>query len=259
MEGRVVLITGAASGIGKALALLCAEQHCRVAIVDRNEAAARSVAADAMNRGATSTISIGADVSVEAEVERAFTETEQRLGIPTAVCANAGIDRGGRIHELSAERWREVMAVNLDGVFYTAKYAIRSLLRIHTSGSIVCVSSPAAVVGFSAGGVGAYSASKGAVSALVRSLAVEYAREGIRVNAVVPGTTETPLAWANVSIGDIPEFRKRLSAEIPLGRLARAEEPAAAALWLLSDESNYVTGSHLVCDGGILAKAAISF
>jgi NAD(P)-dependent dehydrogenase (short-subunit alcohol dehydrogenase family) len=97
------------------------------------------------------------------------------------------------------------------------------------------------------------------VSALVRSLAIEYARNGIRVNAIVPGATETPLAWANCDPQRAPELRKNLSAEIRLGRLAEPEEPARAALWLFSSESSHVTGSHLVCDGGILAKASISF
>jgi NAD(P)-dependent dehydrogenase (short-subunit alcohol dehydrogenase family) len=259
MKGRVVLITGAASGIGKALALLCATRQCQLVVVDQNAAAASEVAQEATTRGAPSAISIAADVRVEAEVERAFAEAEQRLGVPTAVCASAGIDRSSQFHDLPADQWRQVIAVNLDGVFHTAKHAIRGLLRTATAGSIVCVSSPAASVGFAAGGAVAYSASKGGVSALVRSLAVEYASRGIRVNAIVPGATETPLAWANVDPQKIPDFRKQLSAEIPLGRLAEPEEPARAALWLFSDESSYVTGSHLVCDGGILAKASISF
>ena len=96
------------------------------------------------------------------------------------------------------------------------------------------------------------------MSALVRSLAVDYARHGIRVNAVVPGATETPLMWANVSDADRASVEETVRAEVPMGRLADPEEPAQAVLWLLSGDSSYVTGSHLVCDGGILAKASIS-
>jgi NAD(P)-dependent dehydrogenase (short-subunit alcohol dehydrogenase family) len=113
-------------------------------------------------------------------------------------------------------------------------------------------------VSFAAGAAGAYSASKGGISALVRCMAVDYAKYGIRVNAVVPGATETRLMWANVEPSAMPEMRRRICEEVPLGRLASPEEPARAVVWLLSDESSYVTGSHLVCDGGILAKACIS-
>jgi NAD(P)-dependent dehydrogenase (short-subunit alcohol dehydrogenase family) len=258
-KDRVVLITGAGSGIGRALAILCAERGCKVAIVDKNKQAGEMVAREAMNAGSPASIPFAADVSLEEDVEHAFAETDRHLGVPTAVCASAGIDKGGSFHDLSAALWRQTMAVNLDGVFFTAKHAIREILRANRKGSIVLVSSPAAYVGFAAGGAGAYSASKGAVSALVRSLAVEYAHLGIRVNAVVPGATETPLAWSNVDPEKIPELRRQLSTEIPLGRLAAPHEPARAALWLFSDDSAYVTGSSLVCDGGILAKGSISF
>ena len=105
---------------------------------------------------------------------------------------------------------------------------------------------------------GAYSATKAGVSSLVRCLAIDYARFGIRVNAVVPGATETGMMWNNVSPSAIAAMREQLHREIPLGRLAEPEDPARCVVWLLSNESSYVTGSHLVCDGGVLAKASIS-
>jgi NAD(P)-dependent dehydrogenase (short-subunit alcohol dehydrogenase family) len=259
MKDRVVLITGAGSGIGRAIALLSAERGAHLAIVDLNLAAAQATAEEASRRGAAATLAIEADVSVAGDVERAFVEAERRLGVPTAIAANAGIDRSGKTHELPLEAWQKVISVNLSGVFHTSRYAIQGLLRAKCAGSIVCVSSPAATVAFAAGGTDAYSASKGGVSALVRCLAVEYAKNGIRVNAIVPGATETPMAWANSDADKIPQLRQQLSSEIPLGRMAQPEEPARAALWLFSEESSYVTGSHLVCDGGILAKASISF
>jgi NAD(P)-dependent dehydrogenase (short-subunit alcohol dehydrogenase family) len=259
MKDRVVLITGAGSGIGRALALLCAEKGCKIAIVDKNNEAGEIVARETIEVGAPASISIAADVSLEEDVEHAFSEADKYLGLPTAICASAGVDKGGPFHDISSDLWRHVMAVNLDGVFFTVKRAIKRLLEAKSKGSIVLVSSPAASVGFAAGGAGAYSASKGAISALVRSLAVEYAHVGIRVNALVPGATETPLAWSNVDAARIPEYRRQLSNEIPLGRLATPREPASAAFWLLSDDSAYVTGSNLVCDGGILAKGSISF
>jgi NAD(P)-dependent dehydrogenase (short-subunit alcohol dehydrogenase family) len=259
LRGRVALITGAGSGIGRALALLCADCGCKLAIVDKNRHSSDVVASEAMDRGSPLAISIGADVSVEAEIEHAFEETEKSLGIPSAICANAGIDIGGPFHELEVGQWQRTIAVNLDGVFFTLRRAISEMLRGRIGGSIVCISSPAASVGFAAGGVGAYSASKGGVSALVRSLAIEYARCGIRVNAVVPGATETPLMWSNTDPAMIDRFRTQIETEIPLRRLAEPQEPAKAAMWLLSSDSAYVTGAHLVCDGGILAKASISF
>jgi NAD(P)-dependent dehydrogenase (short-subunit alcohol dehydrogenase family) len=181
---------------------------------------------------------------------------EELGAVDSLVCA-AGIDRGGLLHELSFECWRQVLATNLDGTFLCMQQALRHMLQLGR-GSIVCCSSPASFVAFAAGGASAYSASKGGVSALVRTAAVDYARYGIRVNALVPGSTETPLMWANVPESERQAMRGTLGAEIPLGRLAEPEEPARAALWLLSDDAAYMTGAHLVIDGGTLAKGSVS-
>ena len=259
LKDRVVLITGGGSGIGRALAVLCARNGARIAILDRDTEGAVETGRRCAEAGARNVIAVPVDVSKEERVVAAFGRVEERLGVPTAVFAGAGIDRGGPAHELAFETWRAVIAANLDGVFLTVKHAIAALVRAGLPGSIVCASSPAASVGFAAGGAEAYSASKGGISSLVRCLAVDYARRGIRVNAIVPGATETPMMWANAAEADIPRLREGICAEVPLGRLAEPEEPARAALWLFSDEASYVTGSHLVCDGGILAKASISF
>jgi len=117
-------------------------------------------------------------------------------------------------HELSVEHWRRVMSINLDGTFYCVQWALRQMMAA-TGGSIVCCSSPASFVAFSSGGASAYSASKGGVSALVRTLAVDYASYGIRVNALVPGSTETPLMWSNVAPQDQSAMRQVLASEIP--------------------------------------------
>jgi NAD(P)-dependent dehydrogenase (short-subunit alcohol dehydrogenase family) len=193
-------------------------------------------------------------------VASAFAETVKSLGPGSlyGVFANAGMDTGGFLHELPFDTWRRVLDTNLTGVYLTCKYALQHLIQAGTGGSIVCTSSPAASVAFAAGGAGAYSASKGGISAMMRCMAVDYARYGIRVNAVVPGATETKLMWANVDPAAMPEMRQRICAEVPMGRLASPDEPARAVVWLLSDDASYVTGSHLVCDGGILAKASIS-
>jgi NAD(P)-dependent dehydrogenase (short-subunit alcohol dehydrogenase family) len=132
------------------------------------------------------------------------------------------------------------------------------MLAAKVPGSVVCTSSPTGFVALAAGAAGAYSATKAGISALVRCMAIDYAPYGIRVNAIVPGATETPLMWNNVPKEDIPRMRGQVSKEVPLGRLAEPEDPARAVVWLLSEDASYVTGSHLVCDGGILAKASIS-
>jgi NAD(P)-dependent dehydrogenase (short-subunit alcohol dehydrogenase family) len=259
MENRVIVVTGGGSGIGKATALLCAEElGARLAVVDIDEAAATDVAEEAFSHGAPRALGIGCDVTKESEVEEAFELCAAELGTPYGLFANAGIDIGGLEHELSYETWDRVLSTNLSGVFLSCKHALRAMLEAGRGGSIVCTSSPAASVALAAGGTGAYSASKGGVSSLVRCLAIDYARHGVRVNAVAPGATETPLMWANVPEDEREQMREQINSEVPLGRLADPAEIGRAVVWLLSDASSYVTGSHLVCDGGILAKGSIS-
>jgi NAD(P)-dependent dehydrogenase (short-subunit alcohol dehydrogenase family) len=130
------------------------------------------------------------------------------------------------------------------------------MLAAGATGSVVCTSSPSAFVGFAGGGNAAYAASKGGISALVRSLALDYAAHGIRVNAVVPGATDTPLLTAGAPREQILERARK---EIPLGRLGEPAEVAEAVVWLWSDAAGYVTGSHLVVDGGLMAKSANTF
>jgi NAD(P)-dependent dehydrogenase (short-subunit alcohol dehydrogenase family) len=257
-EGRTIIITGGGSGIGKAVALLCAKRGDNVAVLDRDEDAAKTVADEAVRNGAKGVLGIRCNVASEKEIEDAFGKTCERFGAPYGLFANAGIDVGGFVHELPLETWHLVIETNLTGVFLSSRHALRKMLEAKVPGSIVCTSSPTGFVALAAGGAGAYSATKAGISALVRCMAIDYAQHGIRVNAVVPGATETRLMWNNVPAEEIPRMREQVSKEIPLGRLAQPEDPARAVVWLLSEESSYVTGSHLVCDGGILAKASIS-
>ena len=255
---RTIVITGGGSGIGRAVALLCAKRGDRVAILDKDEKSAPEAATQALACGSKGAISVVCDVSNEPQMEHAFAEVQAAFGPPHGVFANAGIDIGGLIHELPVETWRRILDTNLTGVFLTCKHGLRAMLDAKIAGSIVCTSSPCGSVALAAGGAGAYSATKGGISSLVRCMAVDYARYGIRVNAVVPGATETSLMWNNVPAADVDRMRAQLSQEIPLGGLSQPDAPARAVMWLLSEESSYVTGSHLVCDGGILAKASIS-
>jgi NAD(P)-dependent dehydrogenase (short-subunit alcohol dehydrogenase family) len=249
-----LFITGAARGIGAAVAALAAEQGRAVVLLDRDASAVAETAERLQRRGADC-LAVACDVADEQQTEAAFDHARSRYGALTALVTCAGIDRGGRVHELDAATWDEVLAVNLRGTFLACREALRSMVN-GAGGAIVCMSSPFALV--SAAAVAAYASSKAGVCALVRSLAVDYAPHGIRVNALLPGPTETELMWANVPAGEIDATRATVRREVPLARLAEPIEIARAALWLLSDAASYVTGAQLACDGGLLARAAIS-
>ncbi len=263
MKDQPIVVTGGGSGIGRAVALLCAERGARVAVLDVDGAAATTVAREATDRGAANAIGLACDVGSEEDVCSAISRCVDELGPPVGVVANAGIELSSRVHEMDLAEWQRVLNTNLTGTFLTCKHGVRAMLAAGKAGSIVCTSSPSAFVGFSGGGNGAYGASKGGVSAFVRAMALDYASADIRVNAVVPGATETPLLLA----GAAPEecepmmagIARRAREEVPLQRLGQARDVAFAVSWLLSDEASYVTGTHLVCDGGLMAKSANTF
>lgn len=260
----VVVVTGAASGIGRATVDRCLREGRVVVALDRSEVGLADLAAAAdADVWSDRLETLVCDVTIEHEVEAAFDHAHDAFGPISGLVTSAGVEANAELHLLTLETWDDVMGVNATGTFLTCKHAIARMLGDETSGSIVCLSSPAASVGFSGGGNGAYAASKGAISSLVRSLAVDYAPHGIRVNAVVPGATNTPLLLTGIP-SDAREAAHaelvRLAAEqIPLQRMAEPSEIAQSITWLLSDDSSYVTGSHLVCDGGLLAKSANTF
>lgn len=250
-----VLVTGAAAGIGLAIAKLVAEAACPVALLDLDPDVLR-VADEIGNRTGTTVVGCVCDVSDERQVVDTFEAAATALGNPRGLVTAAGVDRSTPFHELKRADWDAVLGVNLGGTFLACRTALRYMLE-SGGGSIVCVSSPFARVA-PEGGAAAYCASKGAVCALVRALAVDYARHGIRVNALLPGPTDTKLMWANVPPDQVPEMQAAIEREVPLGRIAEPVEPGRAAVWLLSDSASYVTGSELACDAGVLAKASVS-
>lgn len=263
MTGTTILITGAGGGIGRATAQLYAQTGARLALLDQDVEAVQEAAAEATLRGAAEVLPLQCDVSDEDQVARAVERCAQELGVPTRVLANAGIERNAPAHQMELQDWTRVLEVNLTGVFLTCKHTLAAMLAAKRGGSIVCTSSPSAFVGFAGGGNGAYGASKGGISAFVRSLALDYAGYGIRVNAVVPGGTDTDLLYIGVSPEEREAARTQLQQgareQVPLGRLADPIEIGYAVRWLLSDEASYVTGAHLVCDGGLLAKSPNTF
>ncbi len=247
-EGRRALVTGAASGIGRATAERLAAEGARVGVLDVDGDAAAAVAS-ALGAAA---LALEADVADEEAVERAFAEACAAWGGLDVVIANAATQLTGhddRADRLALATWKRTVDVNLTGAFLTLKHGSRALLP-GDGGAIVCTGSPAGHYGI-APGLDAYSASKAGVAGLVRVAAIDFAPHGIRVNGVLPGITETPMNhWWLEDDG----ARQEMAARIPLGRPAQPHEVAAVIAFLASDEAAYVTGALWTVDGGLTAQ-----
>lgn len=243
MQGKIALITGAGSGIGFAIAQLFAEQGASVVLTDVNAASVAEKLAS-LER-ADQHFCLTLDVSSEPDWERVFAAAMKKYQRVDVVVNNAGIAAEGSIEDVTLESWRRVMSVNLDGTFLGCKHAVRNMKG--NGGSIVNVSSVGALKASLTGP--AYGASKAGVWNLTRTVALSCARNGyhIRCNSLHPGLTHTPM-MDRAS----PEMLERLKAGIPMGRLAEPADIAQAALYLASSESQYVTGTSLVVDGGYI-------
>lgn len=247
LDGKVALITGAASGMGLVAAQLFAQQGAKVMIADSNEAAAAAGAASISADGFVAA-SVGGDVSNDADVKRMVDETVGKFGALTVLYNNAGIMLGDDDSPVntSEDVWDRTIDVNLKGVFLCNKHGIPAMLA-SGGGSIINVASFVAHNGAATPQI-AYTTSKGGVLAMTREIAAIYARQGIRCNALCPGPVGTPLLaelWSD------PARKARRIVHIPMGRWAEAEELARAALFLASDDSSYMTGQSLIVDGGI--------
>ena len=247
LQDKACVITGAARGIGREAALLFAREGGRILVADRDTSGAERVASEIRDAGGDA-YSCTVDVGCASEVESMIAEGERVFGGIQILFNNAGIfpaDDGGP-EETSEEVWDQVMRVNLKGVFLGCKFGIPALLRAG-GGSVINTASFVALMGAAAAQV-AYTASKGGVLAFTREVAAIYARRNIRANALCPGPVDTPLLAELIAD---PEARARRLVHVPLGRFARAEEVAQAALFLASDESAYVNGTAFTVDGGI--------
>jgi 2-keto-3-deoxy-L-fuconate dehydrogenase len=192
---------------------------------------------------------IPSDAADSASVQSLVSQTVERFGRVDVFYANAGIVPGGTVTECPEEEWERAMAVNARSAFLACKHAIPAMLR-NAGGSIVCTASVAGIVGVK--NRAAYSASKAAVVGLVKSVALDYIDQGIRINAVCPGTVDTPSLQGRLrATGDYESALRQFIARQPMGRLGTADEIAALALYLASDESGYMTGQHLLIDGGL--------
>jgi NAD(P)-dependent dehydrogenase (short-subunit alcohol dehydrogenase family) len=247
LSGKVALITGAASGIGRESALLFASEGARVLVADLDVAAGEATAIAIAKAGGEAR-AIRCDVARGADLEAAVAAAERHFGVLHVLFNNAGIfpAQDGSPVDTPDDVFDRVIAVNLKGVFLGCKYGIPALLRAG-GGSIINTASFVAVMGAATSQI-AYTASKGGVLAMTREIAVEYARQGIRANSLCPGPVNTPLLAEFLAA---PEARARRFVHIPIGRLAEAAEIARAALFLASDDSSYVTGSTFLVDGGI--------
>ncbi|HMC70588.1 MAG TPA: glucose 1-dehydrogenase [Mycobacteriales bacterium] len=246
LEGKVAVITGAGGGIGREAAILFSSEGARVCVADVGREAGEKAAADCREA-----FFFAADVSDPASVEAMYAETEKRYGKIDVLYNNAGImpPDDDSILVTDPDAWDRVQAVNAKGVYLCCKYGIPHLLK-GGGGSVINVASFVALVGAATSQI-AYTASKGAVLSMSRELAVQFARQGVRVNALCPGPVETPLLMR--IFNDDPAAYQRRRIHLPMGRLAKAREIANAALFLASDESSYVNGSTFVVDGGLTA------
>lgn len=248
MASPITLITGGSRGIGAATARLCAARGHRVVINYTRDAAAAQAVADQVNALGGEALVVKADVASEAEVMHLFDVVDHTWGRLTGLVNNAGVvDVAQRVDEMSGERLQRMFAINVLGSFYCAREAVRRMSTRHggTGGAIVNVSSVAARLG-SAGQYVDYAASKAAVETLTRGLGHEVASEGVRVNCVSPGITDTDIHAS----GGQPDRAWRLAQQIPMQRPGHPDEVAQAIVWLLSDAASYTTSSVLDVTGG---------
>ena len=242
---KTALVTGAGSGIGEAVVRRFAAEGARVIIADRDTAAAERVAADIGDAARAQTV----DISQEEQVAAAFDEIAAAGWAPNVVVANAGVQLFGQdaqIADLDLDVWRRTVDINLTGTFLTVKHAVRSMLAAG-GGSIILTGSPTGVTG-EGKDFTAYSATKAGIHGLARTVAAAYARDGIRVNVVVPAYTETSLV---TTISDDPEARASIVGRIPVGRAGTPEDVAGVMAFLASDDAAFATGATFTVDGGM--------
>jgi NAD(P)-dependent dehydrogenase (short-subunit alcohol dehydrogenase family) len=246
LDGKVVVITGAGSGMGRDAAILFCEEGASVCVADVDGEAAEQTAAEARDA-----FPVSVDVAEPASVEAMYAATAERYGGIDVLYNNAGISPAddASILETEPDAWERVQDVNTKGVYLCCKHGIPHLLE-RGGGSVINVASFVALLGAATSQI-SYTASKGAVLSLSRELGVQFARQGIRVNALCPGPVETPLLLR--IFGDDPAAYERRRVHLPMGRLAKPREIVNAALFLASDESSYVNAATFVVDGGLTA------
>jgi glucose 1-dehydrogenase len=250
--GQTALVTGASSGIGAAIAIALGAAGARVGVNFRSDCAGAENVAQKIRRGGSQALAIPADVAQSDDVRNMFEAVVAEFGRLDILIANAGIQQDGAVADLALEQWQNVIDVNLTGQFLCAQQAIRQFRCQEKSatsrarGKIICISSVHEVIPW-AGHVN-YAASKGGVMLMMKTLAQEVAHEGIRINAIAPGAIRTSInkdVWSDTSRSN------ELLKLIPYGRIGEPNDIARAAVWLASDEADYITGVSLLVDGGM--------
>jgi NAD(P)-dependent dehydrogenase (short-subunit alcohol dehydrogenase family) len=251
LDGKVALITGGASGIGRATALAFAREGAKLIIADRHEDGGQQTVHMITEQGGEATF-VQVDVSRATEAAAMINTAVETYGRLDCAHNNAGVGARPRVrlHEISEESWDRLLDINLKGVWLCMKYEIAQMLT-QGGGAIVNTASIMGLVG-SWSRSGAYNASKHGVVGLTKTAALEYATEGIRVNAVCPGYIRTPLIEA--TLASQPEMEAQIVARHPVGRMGRPEEIAEAVVWLCSDAASFVTGHTMTVDGGYVAQ-----
>lgn len=248
---KVVVITGGGSGIGRASAHLFCREGASVAIGDIDVEAGPAVVDELREYGKGDAIFVHTDVSRPEQVERLISETLDKFGRLEVIFGNAGILPVGTAWDTSIDDWRRCIDVNLGGNFFLAKYGIPPMIEAG-GGVVLYTASELGIVG--ASGVAAYCGSKGGVVNMTRALAVDCAPYGIRVNCIAPGATDTPMAQYQLDQAEDPQLAlERGNDAVPLKRMGQAEEIARVALFMVSDDSSYMSGSIVVADGGATA------
>ncbi|WP_099209402.1 SDR family NAD(P)-dependent oxidoreductase [Thermococcus henrietii] len=254
VEGKVAIVTGSTSGIGAAIAKLLAKEGAKVAVTGRSEEKGRKVVEDILAEGGTAKF-WKLDVSNEAEVERVFREVVDEFGKLDILVNNAGVPGPDKpTHELTEEEWDYVMNINVKGTFFCTKHAVPYMIK-NGGGSIVNISSIYGIVG--SPGIPPYHASKGAIRLMTKTDALLYAKYGIRVNSVHPGSIWTPMlkkACKKFGVDDEERCRAIFAQQNPIGFVGEPIDVAYAVLFLASDESRFITGAELVVDGGYTAR-----
>lgn len=251
LKGKVAFITGAALGQGREAALLFAREGARVIVADVNAREGGATARMIARRGGEA-LFVQGDVGLEDDVKRMIQEGVRRFRKLHILYNNAGVlwkDRDRSVLETQEADWDRVQAINLKGPFFVTKHGIPHLIRAG-GGSIINIGSVSALAGFTLA-QDSYTAAKGALISLTRSLAIQFAHHGVRCNIIHPGIIDTPMQARYLKSS---AKRRAFEASIPLGRIAHPREIASVALFLASDESSYVTGAEIVADGGFMAQ-----